>query len=175
MTRKTTLTRVALAAAVTGGLLTGCTSDDESLTYQTDYSNHRPLRVVGYPSTGSLETVQKAVWRLADGDADALAALAVDDTHADATARNWVKAFGAAAKADVTADFYDEGSVRQVVVLYFAKSGQIKEIEARIGDDDSWGLTLAEPDPAEATAKPTWAPSKPGHSGSRTSGTESGN
>ncbi|WP_392957738.1 hypothetical protein [Streptomyces sp. LN245] len=175
MARKTTLTRFALAAAVTGGLLTGCTSHDESLTYQTNYSNHRPLRIVGYPSTGSLETVQKAVWRLADGDVDALAALAVDDTHADATARNWVKAFGTAAKADVTADFYDEGSVRQVVVLYFAKSGQIKEIEARIGDDDSWGLTLAEPDPAEATAKPTWAPSKPGRSGSRTSGTPSEN
>ncbi|MFF8532272.1 hypothetical protein ACN6K9_006773 [Streptomyces sp. SAS_267] len=175
MTRTTRLTRIALAAVAAGGLLTGCTSDDESLTYQTDYSNHRPLRVVGYPSTGSLETVQKAVWRLADGDADALAALAVDDTDADATARNWVKAFGTAAKSDVTADFYDEGSVRQVVVLYFAKSGQIKEIEARMGEDDAWGLTLAEPDPAEATAKPTWAPSKPGHSGSRTSGAESAN
>ncbi|MET8136513.1 hypothetical protein ABZV24_32055 [Streptomyces sp. NPDC005251] len=175
MARKATLTRFALAAAVAGGLLTGCTSHDEALTYQTDYSNHRPLRVVGYPSTGSLETVQKAVWRLADGDVDGLAALAVDDTHADATARNWVKAFGTAAKGDVAADFYDEGSVRQVVVLYFAKSGQIKEIEARIGeDDDAWGLTLAEPDPAEATAKPTWAPSKPGHSGSRTSATPSG-
>ncbi|MFF2363986.1 hypothetical protein ACFVU0_14945 [Streptomyces sp. NPDC058122] len=172
MARKTRLTGIALAAAVAGGFLTGCTLDDESLTYQTDYSNHRPLRVVGYPSTGSLETVQKAVWRLADGDVDALAALAVDDTHADATARNWVKAFGAAAGGDVTADFYDEGSVRQVVVLYFARSGQIKEIEARRGEEgDSWGLTLAEPDPAEATAKPTWAPSKPGSSGSRTSGT----
>lgn len=174
MARKTRLTGFALAAVVAGGLLTGCTSDDESLTYQTDYGNHRPLQVVGYPSTGSLETVQKAVWRLADGDADGLAALAVDDTHADATARNWVKAFGAAAKGDVTADFYDEGSVRQVVVLYFAKSGQIKEIEARIGEDDSWGLTLAERDPAEATAKPTWAPPKPGGSGSRTSGAPSG-
>ncbi|MEV6020737.1 hypothetical protein [Streptomyces sp. NPDC051997] len=174
MTRKTRLTRITLAAAVTAGLLTGCTSnDDESLTYQTDYSSHRPLRVVGYPSAGSLETVQKAVWRLADGDADGLAALAVDATDADATARNWVKAFGAAAGGEVTADFYDEGSVRQVVVLYFAKSGQIKEIEARTGDDDSWGLTLAEPDLAEATAKPTWAPSKPGHSNSRTSGTSS--
>ncbi|USQ85750.1 hypothetical protein NFX46_19485 [Streptomyces phaeoluteigriseus] len=170
MARKTRPTRFALAAVVAVELLTGCTSDDESLTYQTDYSNHRPLKVVGYPSTGSLETVQKAVWRLADG----LAALAVDDTHADATARNWVKAFGAATKAEVTADFYDEGSVRQVVVLYFAKSGQIKEIEARVGEDDSWGLTLAEPDPAEATAKPTWAPPKPGSTGSRTSGAPSG-
>lgn len=176
MTRKTRLTRYALAAALTGGLLTGCTSDDESLTYQTDYSNHRPLKVVGYPSTGSLQIVQAAVWRLADGDVAGLAELAVDDTHSDATARNWVKAFGPAAEGDVTADFYDEGSVRQVVVLYFAKSGQIKEIEARRGgEDDSWGLTLAEPDPAEVTATPTWAPSKPGHSGSRTAGTASGN
>ncbi|MDQ0718660.1 hypothetical protein QFZ55_008112 [Streptomyces luteogriseus] len=175
MARKTRLTRFALSAVVVaGGLLTGCASDDKSLTYQTDYSDHRPLKVVGYPSAGSLETVQKAVWRLADGDTDRLAALAVDDTQADATARNWVKAFGAAAKEDVTADFYDEGSVRQVVVLYFAKSGQVKEIEARIGEDDSWGLTLAEPDPAEAQAKPTWAPPKPGGSGSRTSGAPSG-
>ncbi|MFJ5776271.1 hypothetical protein [Streptomyces sp. NPDC093094] len=176
MARKTGLTRLALAAAVAGGLLTGCVSEgDPSLTYQTDYSNHRPLRVVGYPSTGSLETVQKAVWRLADGDADGLAALAVDDTDADATARNWVEAFGAAAKGDVAADFYDEGSVRQVVVLYFAKTGQTKAIEARRGgEDDAWGLTLAEPDPAEATEKPTWAPPKPGGSGSRTSGSPSG-
>ncbi|WP_435283889.1 hypothetical protein [Streptomyces koelreuteriae] len=167
-------TRFALSAVVVaGGLLTGCASDDKSLTYQTDYGNHRPLKVVGYPSAGSLETVQQAVWRLADGDTDGLAALAVDDEQADATARNWVKAFGAAAEEDVTADFYDEGSVRQVVVLYFAESGQIKEIEARIGEDDSWGLTLAEPDPAEAKAEPSWAPPKPGGSGSRTSGAPS--
>ncbi|MCT7357135.1 hypothetical protein N4P33_34085 [Streptomyces sp. 15-116A] len=154
------------ATALAGGLLTGCSSDD-SLTYQTDYSAHRPLRVVGYPSTGSLETVQKAVWRLADGDAEGLAALAVDSTHAEATARNWVTAFGAAAKGNVTADFYDDGLVRQVVVLYFAESGRTKEIEARIGEDDRWGLTLAEPDPAEASAEPAWAPDKPGGTGSR--------
>ncbi|NEA86638.1 hypothetical protein G3I38_18095 [Streptomyces sp. SID7958] len=173
MARSRQLTAVALAAAFAGSLLTGCTSDDASLSYQTDYSNHPPLRVVGYPSTGSLETVQKAVWRLADGDARGLATLAVDDKDAKATARNWVKAFSAAAKGEVTADFYDEGSVRQVVVLYFTKSGQTKELEARIGDDGAWGLTLDEPDPAEATAKPTWAPPKAGGSGSRTSGTAS--
>ncbi|MFF5575965.1 hypothetical protein [Streptomyces luteogriseus] len=171
----TRFTRFALSSAVfAGGLLTGCAPDDRSLTYQADYSDHRPLRVVGFPSAGSLETVQKAVWRLADGDTDGLAALAVDDTQADATAHNWVKVFGAAAEEEVTADFYDEGSVRQVVVLYFAGSGQIKEIEARIGEDGSWGLTLAEPDPSEAAAEPTWAPPKPGGSGSRTSGALSG-
>ncbi|MEV3970364.1 hypothetical protein AB0K68_19790 [Streptomyces sp. NPDC050698] len=128
--------------------MTGCASDDGSLDYQTDYSNHRPLRAVVYPSTGSLETVQKAVWRLADGDTDGLASLAVDDTHARATARNWV--------------------------IVYAKSGQIKEIQARIGEDGSRGLTLAEPDPAEAMAKPTWVPPKPGGSKSRTSGAPSG-
>lgn len=159
----------ALAAVLGAGLLAGCTSE-EFLDYQSDYSAHEPLHVVGYPSRGSLDTVQKAVWRLADGDVEGLADLAVDDTDAEATARNWVKAFGAAAEGEVTADFYDEGSVRQVVVLYFADSGQIKEIEARIGEDDSWGLTLAEPDPAEASAKPTWAPTEPGATGSRSSG-----
>ncbi|MFD8232874.1 hypothetical protein ACFV20_13455 [Streptomyces sp. NPDC059696] len=170
--RKAGLIRFALAGVVAGGLLTGCASDDKSLAYQTDYGNHRPLRVVGYPSAGSLETVQKAVWRLADGDTDGLAALAVGDEHADATARNWVKAFGAAAKEEVTADFYDEGSVRQVVVLYFAKSGRVKEIETRIGQDDAWGLTLDEPDPTAATARPDWAPTNPGGTGSRTSGVQ---
>ncbi|NED22188.1 hypothetical protein G3I31_29775 [Streptomyces sp. SID9913] len=155
------------------GVLTGCTSD-ESLTYQSDYSSHRPLRVVGYPSTGSLRTVQEAVWRLADGDVEGLAALAVDDdTHATSTARNWVRAFGSAAQGDVTADFYDDGLVRQVVVLYFARSGLTKEIEVRVGEVGTWGLTLAEPDPADATVTPTWAPPTPGGSGSRTSGAPS--
>ncbi|MFH8932932.1 hypothetical protein [Streptomyces griseosporeus] len=173
MARKTRAAGAAATAAVLGGLLAGCSSDT-SHAYQTDYSSHPPLHVVGYPSTGSLQTVQEAVWRLADGDTEGLAALGVDDKDADATARNWVKAFGAAAKGEVTADFYDEGSVRQVVVLYFAKSGQVKEIEARIGEDDAWGLTLAEPDPAEASAKPGWAPAKPGATGSRTSGAQPG-
>ncbi|MFG3498055.1 hypothetical protein [Streptomyces sp. NPDC047928] len=160
---------VALALAA-GATLTACSSGG-SLDYRSDYSAHEPLRVVGYPSTGSLDVVQKAVWRLADRDADALAALAVEDddadADADATARTWVRAFGAAAQGEVTADFYDEGSTRQVVVLYFAKSGQVKEIEARIGADDTWGITLAEPNPAVATARPTWAPAKPGGSGSK--------
>ncbi|MFF9243907.1 hypothetical protein ACF1AY_03840 [Streptomyces sp. NPDC014776] len=157
------------ATAVLGGLLAGCAAD-ESHDYRSDYANHQPLHVVGYPSAGSLETVQKAVWRLADGDAEGLAALGVDGKDADVTARNWVKSFGTAAKGEVTADFYDEGSVRQVVVLYFDRTGQIKEIEARIGEDDVWGLTLAEPDPADASARPPWAPAKPGATGSRTPG-----
>ncbi|MEE1756490.1 hypothetical protein [Streptomyces sp. SP18CS02] len=158
---------MALALAVaTGPLLSAC-APDEYLAYQSDYAGHEPLRVVGYPSRGSLDVVQQAVWRLADGDDEALADLAVDDTSAAATARNWVSTFGVAARGEVTADFYDEGSTRQVVVLYFAESGQVKEIEARVGDDDTWGLTLAEPDPAEASAKPSWAPVEPGGTGSR--------
>lgn len=172
MVCKARLSGIAVAAAVLGGLMAGCASG-ESDGYQTDYTSHQPLHVVGYPSTGSLETVQKAVWRLADGDAEGLAELGVDDKDADATARNWVTSFGAAAKGEVTADFYDEGSVRQVVVLYFAKTGQVKEIEARIGEDDAWGITLAEPNPAEASARPSWAPAKPGTTGSRSSGAQS--
>ncbi|WP_151484985.1 hypothetical protein [Streptomyces albicerus] len=75
-----------------------------------------------------------------------------------------------AAKGEVTADFYDEGSTRQTVVLYFAKSRQTKEITARIGEDDAWGIVLNEPDPKEASAGPDWAPAEPGGTGSRSSG-----
>ncbi|MFI9625497.1 hypothetical protein [Streptomyces sp. NPDC052042] len=164
---------------LTGSLglaLAGCSTDDGT-AYQSDYTTHQPLRVVGYPSTGSLDVVQKAVWRLADGDAAGLAALAAQGGRADVTARNWVRAFGVAARSEVTADFYDEGSTRQVVVLYFAGSDterkpakqaeQIKEIEVRL-DGDRWCITLDEPTRSEAAAKPSWAPAEPGGSGSRT-------
>ncbi|MFF8279591.1 hypothetical protein ACF05T_26300 [Streptomyces lateritius] len=163
-------TALAALAVLVGGALTACSPDSDESLYGGDYAAHEPLRVVGYPSRGSLEVVQKTVWRLADGDAEALAALAAEKGDAaEPTAQNWVKAFGAAAKGEVTADFYDEGSTRQVVVLYFATNGQVKEIEARVGEDDAWAVTMNEPDPSEASAKPTWVPPKPGGTGSRSS------
>ncbi|MFJ4340142.1 hypothetical protein [Streptomyces sp. NPDC088915] len=70
----------------------------------------------------------------------------------------------------MTADFYDEGSTRQVVVLYFQGTGRKKELEARIGEDDAWGVTLAETDPAEVRKQPAWAPATPGATGSRSPG-----
>ncbi|MEV6551130.1 hypothetical protein AB0M57_20805 [Streptomyces sp. NPDC051597] len=157
-------------ALLAGSAVTACTPGGTDV-YQSDYSTHEPLRVVGYPSRGSLEAVQKTAWRLDDGDADALAELAVEDGKAaDTTARNWIKVFGRVAKGKVTADFYDEGSTRQVVVLYFARTGQKKAIEVRIGADDAWGVTLDETDPAEAAKAPDWAPATPGGTGSRSSG-----
>lgn len=157
-------------AVLAGAVTTACASDGTN-EYQSDYSSHEPLRVVGYPSRGSLETVQKTVWRLKDGKADALAELAVEGGKAaDTTARNWIGAFGKAAQGKVTADFYDEGSTRQVVVLYFAKTGQKKAIEVRIGGDDTWGVTLDETDPAEAAEAPEWAPATPGGTGSHSTG-----
>ncbi|OKJ43899.1 hypothetical protein AMK22_04785 [Streptomyces sp. CB01580] len=61
-----------LGAALVGGPgLTGCSADGPSAC-RSDYPAHRPLRVAGHPSTGGPEVVQKAVWRLADGDADGL-------------------------------------------------------------------------------------------------------
>ncbi|NYS21104.1 hypothetical protein HFP43_32130 [Streptomyces sp. SJ1-7] len=77
------MTRTPRPAALTAALalslgtlsLTGCTSNDEQLAYQADYANHQPLRTTGYPTVGSLRTVQQIVWHLADRDADALAAL----------------------------------------------------------------------------------------------------
>ncbi|MFI6645720.1 hypothetical protein [Streptomyces sp. NPDC050504] len=150
--------------------LAGCSSvTQDELDYQTDYSQHEPLRVVGYPSHNTLRVVQQVVWRLADGDVGGLADLAVEDGSPRKTARNWVDAFGEGAKGEVTADFYDEGSVRQVAVLYFKKTGQMKDIQVRIGaDNNTWGVTMAEPDQAVAKARPTWAPAEPGATGSRT-------
>ncbi|WP_411070012.1 hypothetical protein [Streptomyces sp. cmx-4-25] len=45
-----------------------------------------------------------------------------------------------------------------------------KDLEVRIGEDDAWGVTLAEADPAEARKQPAWAPATPGATGSRSPG-----
>ncbi|MEU8893296.1 hypothetical protein [Streptomyces sp. NPDC048442] len=169
--------RAAGSLAVGAGIaLTGCSSYGE-LDYVNDYVGYKPLRVVGYPSTGSLEMVQRVVWRLADGDAEGLAALAAEDLPVDGepgdagavaakTARNWIDTFGKAAGGDVAADFYGDGSVRQAVILYFEKTGQTKRISVRIGSAQKWGVTMTEPDPKEAAAAPKDAPPEPGGSGS---------
>ncbi|MFF6910695.1 hypothetical protein ACFY9Q_32720 [Streptomyces sp. NPDC012389] len=143
--------RAALTAALALSLgalsLTACSSDDDLLDYQTDYANHQPLRVTGYPSAGSLRTVQQIVWHLADRDADALAALHTEDGDAGSTARAWIKTYSKDAQGQVTADFLDEGSVRQEVVLHFAESRRTQEITVRI-NNEAWGVVLDAPAPA---------------------------
>ncbi|MFI1172830.1 hypothetical protein [Streptomyces melanogenes] len=124
-----------LVLAVLAGAVTTARTSDGTDGYQSDYSSHEPLRVVGYPSLSCLEAVHKTVWRLKDGKA---------------------------AGGKVLADFYDEGSTRQVVVLHFAKTGQKKAIEVRIGGKDAWGFTLRETDPAEAAKAPEWVSATPG-------------
>lgn len=108
--------------------------------------------VTGHPSTGSLETVQQVVRRLADGDADGLAALRTEGGDARPEARDWVETYGRAARAEVTADLLDEGSVRQDVVLHFAGPRRTQELTVRIGDDDTRGMVLGAPDPVPAAA-----------------------
>ncbi|MFJ8014978.1 hypothetical protein [Streptomyces sp. NPDC096339] len=167
----------ALAVAVLGAL-SACSSGSgmsADSRYATDYGNHHPLAVVGYPSTGSLGIAQQVVWRIADGEADALAALAYGKQDVDGesvkTADNWIKAFGKGAAGKVTAEFYDEGSVRQEVVLYFHDTGQIKQVQVvGKGSDgrDDWKVIMAEPDPVGAAAAPGWAPKTPGGLGSKT-------
>ncbi|MEU2762995.1 hypothetical protein [Streptomyces sp. NPDC007094] len=150
------MTRTPRPAALTAALalslgalsLTGCTSNDEQLAYQTDYANHQPLRATGYPTVGSLRTVQQIVWHLADRDADALAALHTEDGDANSTARAWIKAYSKDAKGQVTADFLDEGSARQQVVLHFATSHRTQEITVRI-NNETWGVVLGRPNPAK--------------------------
>lgn len=139
--------RVPALALALGALLTACGDDEGSAEYQTAYTNHQPLAVTGHPSTGSLGTVQRIVWHLADKDADALAALNTEGGDAGSEARAWIKAYGADAQGEVTADFLDEGSVRQDVVLHFTKSRRTQELTVRIGDDDTWGVVLDRPEP----------------------------
>ncbi|MFF4932038.1 hypothetical protein ACFY2H_24580 [Streptomyces griseofuscus] len=143
--RRTTALAVPL---LLGAALTGC-ADDKHLDYLTDYSNHRPLRVTGYPSTDSLEAVQKVVWRLADGDVDGLAALNTEGGDARPAARAWIKEYGKAARSEVSADFEEDFAVRQSVVLHFTGPSRTEEITARPGPHDTWGIALVNPEPKD--------------------------
>ncbi|MFE6906611.1 hypothetical protein [Streptomyces erythrochromogenes] len=166
--------RALTASALVIGVLTGCSSeyDADDVRYATGYGSHRPLAVVGYPSTGSLGITQEVVWQLADGNAGELAGLGDDYTvnaH-EKTAENWIAAFRKGAGGKVTAEFYDEGSVRQTVVLYFHDTGQMKDIQVRViggGDKDRWRVVMDEPDPAQAGTPLPWVPKSPGELGSR--------
>ncbi|MFF7351683.1 MULTISPECIES: hypothetical protein [Streptomyces] len=141
------LTGAAVVTLALSAALTACAGGQDSPDYQTDYANHPPLRVTGHPSTGSLETVQKLVWRLADGDADAVAALNTEGGDAGPAARAWIRAYGKAARDEVSADFRDEGSVRQDVVLRFSGPRRTQELTVRIGKGDTWGIVLSGPEP----------------------------
>ncbi|WP_097972777.1 hypothetical protein [Streptomyces sp. gb14] len=96
--------------------------------------------------TGSLRTVQQILWHLADRNADALAALQTEDDDAGSIARAWIKTYAKDAQGQVTADFEDEGSVRQEVVLHFAESRRTQEITVLI-DNETWGAILDSPNP----------------------------
>ncbi len=168
--------RAALVAVLAWGGLTGCASPDEDrLQYATDYGNHEPLGVVGYPTSDSLQITQKLIWRIADGKAGELEALAAygdeakDETRK--TAQNWVQSFGKGAGGKVTAEFYDEGSVRQTVVVYFHDTAQTKaflvQLTGRTGED-GWRVHMREPDPKEAAGSLDWLPKTPGALGSKT-------
>ncbi|MEV7525164.1 hypothetical protein [Streptomyces sp. NPDC091371] len=167
--------RAVIASALALGGLTGCSEyDADDVRYATGYGSHHPLAVVGYPTTGSLGITQEVVWQIADGNAGELAGLAYHKEDAgppEKTAENWISAFGKGARGKVTAEFYDEGSVRQAVVLYFHDTGQIKQIQVVArngGNKDSWGVVMAEPDPKAAVAVLPWIPKNPGELGSKT-------
>ncbi|MEU5809498.1 MULTISPECIES: hypothetical protein [unclassified Streptomyces] len=170
-----TALRAALACVLTVGALTACSAEEDAveLKYVQDYSGHPPLAVVGFPSTGSLGITQEVVWRIADGDAGGLASLVRDGQDngvARRTAENWIAAFRKGAGGKVTAEFYDDGSYRQTVVLYLHDTDQIKQLHvlpAWAEGKDVWRVSMGEPDPAEATAVSSWIPKTPGALGSK--------
>ncbi|MFG2636161.1 hypothetical protein ACGFX8_20110 [Streptomyces sp. NPDC048362] len=146
-------------------------------SYEQAYADHEPLHVVGYPSTGSLLVMQRLVWDIADGRTDELRKLATSDsgeTDARKTAENWIKGFGAGARGEVTGDFYDDGSERQVVVLYFHDTRQVEDFSVRLDGDagkEDWRVLMKSTDFKDATQAPGWAPKEPGGTGSRTKNT----
>ncbi|GAA2647168.1 hypothetical protein GCM10010425_66560 [Streptomyces spororaveus] len=173
--RAALLVRAGLVSVLAWGTLTACAADEEELRYATDYANHEPLGVVGYPTSASLRITQQLIWRLADGKTDGVEALAADPDDAkgdvERTARNWIRAFHEGAKGKVTAEFYDEGSVRQLVVVYFHDTGQTKSFVVRLTGrtgEDGWRVTMREPDPKQASATLDWVPRTPGGLGSKT-------
>ncbi|WP_316739445.1 hypothetical protein [Streptomyces sp. MK7] len=163
-------------------LTSGCAVLDSSsadargpgASYEQAYADHEPLHVVGYPSTGSLLVMQELVWDIADGRTDELRKLATSDSseaEARKTAENWIKGFGAGARGKVTGDFYDSGSERQVVVLYFHDSQQVKEFTVRLDGDagkEDWRGLMKSTDFKDAVHAPGWAPKELGATGSRT-------
>ncbi|MFD8888418.1 hypothetical protein ACFV0H_38925 [Streptomyces erythrochromogenes] len=169
--------RAVLVAVLAAGALSACAADEDGLRYATDYSNHEPLGVVGYPTSDSLRITQELIWRLADGRTGELESLAADTdsdgakSEAGKTAQNWIQAFGKGAGGKVTAEFYDEGSVRQFVVVYFHDTTQAKGFSVRLTGstgEDGWRVDMREPDPKEAASAPDWVPSTPGGLGSKT-------
>ncbi|WP_030711729.1 hypothetical protein [Streptomyces sp. NRRL F-2580] len=157
------------------GVLTGCSADHEAaeVAYAGDYGSHSPLAVVGYPSTGTLGITQQVVWRIADGKVAELAALGDDRQDKAATRRtaeNWITAFRTGAAGRVTAEFYDEGSYRQTVVLYLHDTHQVKQLHVlpvSVDGESAYRVSMAEPDPGEATAVAPWVPKTPGELGSK--------
>ncbi|MFJ2592513.1 hypothetical protein [Streptomyces erythrochromogenes] len=175
--RVTVSVRAVLAAVPAAGALSACGADEDGLQYATDYAIHEPLGVVGFPTSDSLQVTQKVVWRLADGRAGALESLAADPddkgakAETEKTAQNWIQAYRKGAGGKVTAGFYDEGSVRQLVVVYFHDTAQIKAFQVRLTGRTGGGgrrVTMREPDPKEASAVPDWVPITPGGLGSKT-------
>ncbi|MFE7094992.1 hypothetical protein [Streptomyces erythrochromogenes] len=168
--------RTVLAAVLAVGALSACGADEDRLQYATDYSHHEPLGVVGFPTSDSLQVTQKLVWRLAEGRAGSLESLAADPDDKGAkeeiekTAQKWIQAYRKGAGGKVTAEFYDEGSVRQLVVVYFHDTAQIKAFLVHLTGptgEGGWRVHMREPDAQEAPA-PDWVPRTPGGLGSKT-------
>lgn len=167
--------RAVVVAVLAAVVLSACGANEDELQYATDYANHEPLGVVGYPTADSLKVTQNLVWRLADGRTDELESLAADADGAkgevEKTAQNWIQAFQKGAGGKVTAEFYDEGSVRQFVVVYFHDTAQVKGFSVRLTGstgEGGWRVDMREPDPKEASAAPDWVPKTPGGLGSKT-------
>ncbi|MEU6127157.1 hypothetical protein [Streptomyces sp. NPDC047123] len=124
----------ALVAAA-AGLFAACQvafgEGDKAPRYVRDGTAELDLTVTGRPIPETLAVVEQAVVRLKERDAEGLAGLARESAGADATAREWVKEWGAAAHKPVVADFADDSIDTWTVELRFKGESEPLALDLR--------------------------------------------
>ncbi|MGX1548373.1 hypothetical protein [Streptomyces adustus] len=160
-----TITGAAVLALTATGAIAGAANG------LTESADNASADVAESPSPRSKQSRTAAGWLaavvlLTSG----CAVLDSSGTDARKTAENWIKGFGAGARRNVTGDFYDDGSERQVVVLYFHDTRQVEEFTVRLDGDagnEDWRVLMKSTDFKDATRTPDWVPKEPGGTGSR--------
>ncbi|MEW1661045.1 hypothetical protein [Streptomyces sp. NPDC093707] len=139
---------LAIVLAATAALTTACSGEPDA--YQEDYGKYEPLKVTGYPTKDTLVLTQRFVWKLADRDADGLEALAAPDedvvqSDKAKTAKAWLRAYGTAAKGEVTADFARSPAKNQDVTLTFKGKNEQLDLSLYQGPD-KWSVIFHDSD-----------------------------
>ncbi|MCX5205668.1 hypothetical protein OG897_29970 [Streptomyces sp. NBC_00237] len=131
-----------LTACDTGPAVSG---RDRTPGWVEDGTGELALKVTGQPMPGTLRTTQLVLRHLRDRDADALAALALnDDREPYAVAQRWVEQWGEAAQKPALADFEGPDLTRVTVTVRFEGTADPFELVLDRADDE-FGVVLPQP------------------------------